>query len=100
MFLSIRGPWTQGEGFNKCNNLPEYDYTYNQYVGINRKICTQEKIPYMDFRGLYKSLLPSSWNDYMGCMTGDGEHQNDQGTQVIAKLFAQTLLSWLEKVQY
>ena len=33
-------------------------------------------------------------------MTADGEHQNDQGTQVIARLFAQTLLSWLEKVQY
>ena len=53
VFLSIGGPWTQGEGYNKCNNLPEYDYKigiYNQYVGINRRICTQENVPYMDFR--------------------------------------------------
>ena len=72
-FLSIGGPWTQGEGMNNCNNLPEYDYKmgiYNHYRNVNQDICDRFNVPYMDFRSEYLQLLPLTWNDYAGCMTG------------------------------
>jgi hypothetical protein len=139
VFLALGSPWTQGEGFNKCNHdLAEYDYKigiYDVYTSVNKQLAESmvPPVPFMDFRAAWKALKPAAWNDYLGCLTVDGEHQNDKGktvhmilplllpravnptsrsltvclpsfivsgTQVIGKIFASTLLSWLKKVKY
>jgi len=139
VFLALGSPWTQGEGFNKCNHdLAEYDFKigiYDLYTSVNKQLAESmvPPVPFMDFRAAWKALKPAAWNDYLGCLTVDGEHQNDkgihpllllqcccpaprtppaeasqcafrplsfQGTQVIGKIFASTLLSWLKNVKY
>ena len=54
---------------------------HRQYEGVNKQLAASMRppVPYMDFRAEWKKLKPAAWNDYVGCLTADGEHQNDQG---------------------
>ena len=62
---------------------------------MNRNIATNQKIPYVDIRAEFLSLIPPL-RGFSGCLTKDGEHENERGTIVLAYNIAKALLQSFE----
>ena len=67
----------------------------NRYTKINKDITKSYNLPYIDMRRAFLDALPFSYYGYEGCLTIDGEHENERGTIIVAKLFAESLSNWL-----
>jgi hypothetical protein len=70
----------------------------NDYRDINKKICANYNITYIDVRGALLSAIPSWWVWSMGYVTIDGEHLNSQGVEIVSQLFANVIDDWLVKL--
>lgn len=56
-------------------------------------------VQYIDIRNRFLEAIPSWWDFRGGWVTVDGEHPNERGTWIEAKLFADQLNLWLEADQ-
>lgn len=65
------------------------------YSTINKQAATRVGIPYIDVRRAFLDFIPSYQLCYSRCVTLDGEHENDRGTVILARLFATSLSNWL-----
>lgn len=98
IYIALAGPILMGEGplflpptaplyGSKTNML-------NEYVAINRQIAIQFNISYIDLRSAFLSSLPQYRLANEGCLTIDGEHENENGMTIIAKSVASLLVDW------
>jgi len=63
------------------------DQKFDEYCDINRRICEDFNMTYLDTRSLFFSHLPSNWNKKCGYLTLDGEHHNQRGAAVVEDMF-------------
>ena len=67
-----------------------------RYTEINKQIvASYPSVPYIDMRQAFLNAIPRTYYGYMGCLTIDGEHENENGSIIVAKMFSDQLLSWL-----
>ena len=98
-FLALAGPVLLGEGpLLTASDKPLY-YTkismLDEYSEVNRKIATETNIKYIDLRSAFLSALPVYRLSYAGCLTQDGEHENENGATIMARHYANTVVEWL-----
>lgn len=67
----------------------------DRYMTINQELCENNSVQYIDTRHPFLSALPANYYGYQGCLTIDGEHENDNGAIIIAKLFSEAILGWI-----
>ena len=65
------------------------------YKAVNVEVAASFKIPYIDVRQAFLDYIPRWQLCYSLCVTFDGEHENERGTIIVAKLFAESLSNWL-----
>lgn len=65
------------------------------YKLINKDVVSSFNIPYIDVRQAFLDYIPKFQLCYSLCVTFDGEHENERGTIIVAKLFATNLSKWL-----
>ena len=97
----VGGPVLFGERPRGLNPL---DPSYEAYLGINRRVCAQLNVTYIDFRSKFFSLLPPGWepppNYHIsqggtgGKLTLDGEHLKNVAREVIMGEFLSQLYQW------
>jgi hypothetical protein len=68
----------------------------DDYCQMVREIALKYNVPYLDFRGELKKAVPWWRLWYAGYVTKDGEHTNERGTLILAKIIANQLLLWFE----
>ena len=98
--IAIAGPGILGEGplFKSVsyNVYHEKKILLNKYRAINQQVAAAFNISYIDIRLAYLEALPSYRLAYSGCLTVDGEHENDNGLRIISKLIAQAVFDWID----
>ena len=105
--IGLAGPVLMGEGplynINPINTLAAWhgEYlakrkVYDQYRDINIGIAAAFSIPYLDIRQRFLDHIPKKRLGFRNCLTDDGEHENERGTYIVAKMFAETLLFFLQ----
>jgi len=96
-FIALSGPILLGES----TYLPRPDFIgknviLDAYRTLNQQICEEMNITYIDMRKIFQEALPKHWFYSRYYLTKDGEHPNQRGTKIIAKVFADTLKEkWL-----
>ena len=106
--IGLAGPVLMGEGplynINPINKLASWhgEYlakrkVYDQYRDVNIGIAAAFTIPYLDIRQRFLDHIPKKRLGFRNCLTDDGEHENERGTYIVAKSFAETLLSFIQK---
>lgn len=91
-FVIVSGPVLLGEGpwFMK-HKFQGKEEMLEDYININKRICKDMNVTYLDMRTPFLSALPSSWPLSMWVVTFDGEHPNSRGTRIIANQFSDKL---------
>ena len=80
---------------------PKQDRFHNKevaldwYTALNKETAASLDVPYIDIRQAFLDFIPSYQLCYSLCVTYDGEHENERGTVIVAKLFAKSLSTWL-----
>jgi lysophospholipase L1-like esterase len=96
--IALAGPILIGEGpLFLSPTAPSYrskTNMLNEYVVINRQIAIRLNVSYIDIRGDFLSSLPNYRLANWGCLTIDGEHENENGMTIIAKSVAKLLVDW------
>ena len=90
----LEGPFFQPNN-HPIRFQPNKQMYVMQYRAILQAIAAQFRIPFIDLRepflaGIYPWRLV-----YKGCVTRDGEHANQYGTDIMSRLFAQVILQWM-----
>lgn len=67
----------------------------NQYCEMNKAAADAHNIPYINLRQALMDFVPCTQLSYAWCVTLEGEHLNTRGVIIQAKLFADTLRTWL-----
>jgi hypothetical protein len=67
----------------------------NYYNMMNEHVAVQYNIPFINVRSAFLAAVPFYQLCYSKCVTFDGEHENNRGTIIVAKLFSQVLAGWL-----
>ena len=87
----VAGPELLGEGPRQLKSswkgkTPEY---FDMYITMTRNAALSVPgVSYIDIRTRFLEAIPSWRSKYRGWVTVDGEHPNDRGTWIEAKLFA------------
>jgi len=99
VFVAIAGPGVLGEGAKlfapKEERFQNKEDMLDDYSAMNKQVANLFKIPYIDIRAAFKAYIPPYQLCYSLCVTLDGEHENERGTKIVAKHFADTLGLWL-----
>jgi hypothetical protein len=69
----------------------------NLYTDMNREIADLTGIPFINVREAFLDAVPWYQLCYRYCVTYDGEHENERGTRIVARLFADALRPWLQR---
>ena len=64
---------------------------FADYNAVNRDVAQRWGITYVDLRSLYAAAIPWWRLAYSGCVTRDGEHSNQRGTDILATALAAAL---------
>ena len=67
----------------------------NEYCEMNKAAAEAHRVPYINLRQALMDYVPCTQLSYAWCVTLEGEHLNTRGVIIQAKLFADTLRSWL-----
>jgi hypothetical protein len=102
VFVAIAGPGVLGEGAKlfapKEERFQNKEEMLDDYSAMNKQVANLFKIPYIDIRAAFMAYVPSYQLCYSLCVTIDGEHENERGTKIVAKHFADTLGLWLSSL--
>lgn len=71
----------------------------DDYKAMNVQAAKSAGIPYIDIRQAFLDFIPSYQLCYSLCVTYDGEHENERGTVIVARLFASSLSQWLSTLK-
>lgn len=100
--LAVAGPGVLGESGLGIWTKAALDQFRNRvkmldaYTAINQEITGKRNISYINVRAEYLKKIPKYQCYKSGCLTVDGEHQNQRGTDLVSKLFAADLKLWLD----
>ena len=97
--MALSGPGVLGEGHRffapKVDRFRNKEVMLNWYTDLNKETAASLNVPYIDVRQAFLDFIPSYQLCYSLCVTYDGEHENERGTVIVAKLFAKSLSLWL-----
>lgn len=97
--MALGGPGVLGEGHKffapKQGRFLNKEAALNWYTTLNKETAASLDVPYIDIRQAFLDFIPSYQLCYSLCVTYDGEHENNRGTIIVAKLFAKSLSTWL-----
>lgn len=102
IFLAIAGPLMYGEGplfaplrrYDHIYDYRMYSQMYDEYGAINKALCEGHNITYIDVRSAFLRIQQTTMRQgFRGCLTDNGQHENDRGATVVAREFAAALLS-------
>lgn len=65
------------------------------YNSMNEDVAAHFGIPFINVRKAFLNKIPFYQLCYKHCVTYDGEHENERGTIIVAKLFSDVLSAWL-----
>lgn len=65
------------------------------YNKMNEDAAADLGIPFINVRKAFLKKVPFYQLCYKHCVTFDGEHQNDRGAIIIAKMFSDVISAWL-----
>jgi hypothetical protein len=65
------------------------------YNKMNENVAADLGIPFIDVRKVFLKKIPFYQLCYKHCVTYDGEHENDRGTIILAKMFSDVVSAWL-----
>jgi len=89
--ISKNVPLVALSGPTLCGELPRGtngdDAKFEEYCAMNRRICTNYNVTYLETRELFFANLPGKWNHSHGYLTLDGEHHNERGSSLVEDLF-------------
>jgi hypothetical protein len=95
--IALAGPSLLGEGY--FGLFPEWYLKapmLDAYRDMNRDIISEYPgASYLDVRHAFLEALPTGWPHASGCVTVDGEHENDRGAAIIGSMYAHAIESWL-----
>jgi GDSL-like Lipase/Acylhydrolase len=103
--MALIGPGIQGEGPFLPLNLLEMSVAerfrdkqemLQAYIQMNKEIAKNNNIPHIDIYAAVKSIIPWYRLYFNGYATRDGEHPNERGTEIQARLVSEMLLSWFQ----
>lgn len=91
-YIAVSGPILFGEGtWFARKQFANKDSYLQQYIEMNRAVCEEMKVKYIDLHKKFIKKLPWYWFPSRYYLTVDGEHPNRTGTKLIAKAFAKVL---------
>ena len=93
-FLVVAGPELLGEGpiFLRTSWLKKKPEYFDTYINLTRTAALSVPgVQYIDIRTEFQNAIPWWWKFYGGWVTIEGEHPNDRGAWIEAKLFADQL---------
>ena len=99
-FVAIAGTGVLGEGKklfkpSESARFKHKEGMLNDYNTMNEVVATKYHIPFINVRQAFLEYIPFYQLCYSKCVTFDGEHENERGTVIVAKLFSATLSEWL-----
>ena len=102
VYLVISGPILLGE-IGKAlkrdrQRILEKEQMLDDYRAINRKVAENHNVSYIDLRDNFQRAIPFYRLSHSGCVTSDGEHENENGTKIVARLFAGELYKWFRSL--
>lgn len=97
--MAVGGPGVLGEGgmlfAPNEGRFKNKEPMLEAYGTINKEAALRVGVPYIDIRQAFLDYIPSYQLCYSRCVTIDGEHENERGTVILARLFALSLSKWL-----
>lgn len=98
--VAISGPGILGERPLFPSPGPAVSYfekhtLLNYYREINQNISSYFQVPYIDMRAAIMDQIPPGWALARWYITIDGEHPNERGTRLEARMFCDMLNRWL-----
>jgi hypothetical protein len=98
--IAVSGPILLGEGtWFVRKKLARNGAYINHFIEMNRAVCEEMKVKYIDLHNKFEKKLPWYWFPSRYYLTVDGEHPNRKGTKLIAKVFAKVVNGWLVHYQ-
>ena len=101
-FFAFGGPVLLGESYTTyLAVLPKFRNKFqmlNDYRDMNKAVAKELNVPYIDVREAFLNAIPTYWHFLHGYVTIDGEHENERGTQMVAKMLADALRPWLRSL--
>jgi lysophospholipase L1-like esterase len=98
-YFAIAGPTVLGEGFQV--GMPGTDRFSNkvpmlsEYIEYNKQMAAKYDASYINVYQAFVDYIPSCQLFYKWCVTIDGEHPNERGAVIIARVFAEMISKWL-----
>ena len=89
--VALAGPGLDGEDKEDSNGR---QFIIESYRTINKVICSNYNIKYIDIRLELLNNLPYNNNREKGYLTTDGKHLNKNGIKVVANKFIKVLDNW------
>ena len=98
IYFTFGGPAILGEGLiGKPSRFWFKDSMLDDYRLMNQKVAIKFGVDYMDIRQAFLDAIPYYWPFAKGYLTVDGEHENNVGSGIVAKHFADAILKYLHK---
>lgn len=98
-YVALAGVGVLGEGKKlfapHSDRFIQKESMLNTYNKFNENIANTMGVPFIDVRKAFLSKVPFYQLCYKHCVTYDGEHENNRGADIVAKLFADSLSYWL-----
>ena len=100
-YTIVSGPTLLSEGpLFRPPRFKGYNPSLDTYVQINRKICEDLNVTYIDMHTPFRDSIPTFWLFYKWFITADGEHGNYRGSALIADKLAEKISIWLKNNNY
>ncbi len=71
---------------------------FADYSLLNRQLAATFDIPYIDLATPFGDAIPWYRLAYSGCVTRDGEHPNQYGTDIMSLAFARVVNEWFYSI--
>jgi hypothetical protein len=101
-FVALAGTGVLGEGARlfapNSDRFFKKEKMLNAYNLMNEEVADGLNIPFIDVRKAFLAKIPFYQLCYKHCVTQDGEHENNRGTVIVAKLFSDALSKWLTSI--
>lgn len=100
-YVLVSGPGLLSEGpMFRPGRFRHREPVAEKYVEINRKICNDLNVTYIDMRTPFRESIPLFWLFYRWYVTADGEHGNSRGSVIVANELVAAMADWMAKANY
>lgn len=72
----------------------------DEYRDMKRSIASSFNVPYLDIRKAFQEEVARHKPVlYCGYLTYDGEHENERGTELLARVYVRAIVEWMQTRQ-